>query len=122
MCLPPLAPFVRSRPATALAPVRRHTLTTWLVGAVIFAFLNAAPGIARAYVFEGASWPAATTVVLQLGLGDAGRTLIDGNTSWNTAAAPALNVWDQDIQRAQLTSVPSTASVSSGDGVNSVVF
>src|SRR2546430_7711612 len=80
MSLPPLAPFVRSRPATALAPVRRHTLTTWLVGAVIFAFLSAAPGIARAYVFEGASWPASTTVVLQLGLGDAGRTLIDGNT------------------------------------------
>src|SRR5436309_3308731 len=80
------------------------------------------PGTARAYVFEGASWPAGTTVVLQLGLGDAGRTLIDGNTSWNTAAAPALNMWDQDIQRAQLTSVTSVVSVSSGDGVNSVVF
>src|SRR5438876_5249811 len=123
MSWPPLAPFVRSRPATALAPVRRHTLlTTWLVGAVIFAFLSAAPGIARAYVFEGATWPVGTTVVLQLGLGNAGRTLIDGNTSWNTAAAPALNMWDQDIQRAQLTSVNSVVSVSSGDGVNSVVF
>jgi len=97
-------------------------LTTWLAGAVIFAFLNAVPRAAWAYVFEGASWPAGTTVVLQLGLGDAGRTLIDGNTFWNTAAAPALNMWDQDIQRAQLTSVTSTASVSSGDGVNSVAF
>ena len=93
-----------------------------LAGAVIFAFLNAVPRAAWAYVFEGASWPAGTTVVLQLGLGDAGRTLIDGNTFWNTAAAPALNMWDQDIQRAQLTSVTSTASVSSGDGVNSVAF
>ena len=122
MSLPPRAPFIRSRPAAFLAPARRHALTAWLAGAVIFAFLNAAPGTAWAYVFEGASWPAGTTVVLQLGLGDAGRTLIDGNSSWNTAAAPALNMWDQDIQRAQLTSVSSTASVSSGDGVNSVVF
>jgi hypothetical protein len=122
MSLPPLALFVRSRLATFLAPVRRHTLISWLVGAVIFAFLNTAPGTAQAYVFEGASWPAGTTVVLQLGLGGAGRTLIDGNTSWNAAAAPALNMWDQDIQRARLTFITSTASVSSGDGVNSVVF
>src|ERR1700730_17618784 len=122
MSLLPLALFVRSRAATLLALVRRHGLTSWLVAAVIFAFLNAAPGTARAYVFEGASCPAGTTVVLQLGLGGAGRTLIDGNTSWNAAAAPALNMWDQDIQRARLTFVPSTASVSSGDGVNSVVF
>ncbi len=122
MSLPPRAPFIRSRLAAFLAPVRRHTLTSWLVGAVIFAFLNAAPGTARAYVFEGVTWLAGTTVVLQLGLGNAGRTLIDGNTSWNTAAAPALNMWDQDIQRAQLTSLNSVVSVSSGDGVNSVVF
>ncbi|HEV3148308.1 MAG TPA: matrixin family metalloprotease, partial [Chthoniobacterales bacterium] len=122
MSLLPLALFVRSRPATFLALVRRHRLTSWLVAAVIFAFLNVTPGTARAYVFEGASWPAGTTVVLQLGLGGAGRTLIDGNTSWNAAAAPALNMWDQDIQRARLTFVTSTAPVSSGDGVNSVVF
>src|SRR5438876_8020517 len=80
MSLPPRAPFIRSRPVTFLASARRHVLTTWLAGAVIFAFLNAVPRAAWAYVFEGASWPAGTTVVLQLGLGDAGRTLIDGNT------------------------------------------
>jgi Matrixin len=122
MSLPPRALFVRSRTVTFLASARRHALTTWLVGAVTFAFLSAAPRAAWAYVFEGASWPAGTTVVLQLGLGGAGRTLIDGNASWNVAAAPALNMWDQDIQRARLTFVTSTAPVSSGDGVNSVVF
>jgi len=122
MSLPLRAPFIRSRHVTFLASARRHTLTTWLVGAVTFTFLSAAPRAAWAYVFEGASWPVGRTVVLQLGLGGAGRTLIDGNTSWNAAAAPALNMWDQDIQRARLTFVPSTASVSSGDGVNSVVF
>jgi Matrixin len=122
MSLLPRAPFIRSRRVTFLASARRYTLTTWLVGAVTFAFLSAAPRAAWAYVFEGASWPSGTTVVLQLGLGGAGRTLIDGNISWNTAAAPALNMWDQDIQRARLTFVTSTASVSSGDGVNSAVF
>src|SRR5438876_10212998 len=111
MSLPPRAPFIRSRPVTFLASARRHVLTTWLAGAVIFAFLNAVPRAAWAYVFEGASWPAGTIVVLHLGLGDAGRTLFDVYTFWNTPAAPALNMWDQVIQRAHLTSVSSTASV-----------
>jgi len=122
MSLTPLDPFLRSRPVAFLVPVRRQALIAWLAGTVIFAFLNSAPRTACAYALEGASWPAGTTVVIQLGLGNPGRTLIDGNTSWNTTAAPALNMWDQDIQRAQLNSVISTASASSGDGVNSVVF
>jgi len=105
-----------------MAPARRRALTACFCGAVIFAFPNAAPRTARAYVLEGASWPAGTTVVLQLGLGNPGRTLLDGNTSWNTAAAPALDMWDRNIQRAQLTYDTLTASVSSGDGVNSAVF
>lgn len=72
---------------------------------------------------EGPSWPAGTTVTFQLGLGNAGRTLLDGNTSWNTAASPALDMWDQNIQKAQLVAVSnSNPPVSSGDGVNSIVF
>jgi hypothetical protein len=90
-------------------------------GIVILALFHAHSTV-QAYVFEGASWPAGTTVFIQLGLGSSGRTLIDGNTSWNTAVTPAPNMWDQTIQRAQLTSTTSTGSVSSGDGVNSAVF
>jgi Matrixin len=116
------APPSRSWPSARGTSRRRRALIPWLASTLIFAFLNAMPDLACAYALEGASWPAGTTVVLQLGLGNAGRTLIDGNTSWNTAAAPAFNTWDQKIQRAQLTSATPIGSVSSGDGVNAAIF
>ena len=56
-------------------------------------------------------------------LGSAGRTLTDGNTSWDTAALPIFGMWNQQLQNVQLSAVTgSTAPVSSGDGVNTVVF
>jgi hypothetical protein len=74
------------------------------------------------YSLEGPSWPAGS-VTFQLGLGPAGRTLIDGNTSWNIAASPGFGVWDLSIQRFQLVNVTAAnGSVSSGDGLNSIVF
>jgi hypothetical protein len=60
---------------------------------------------------------------MQLELGAAGRTLSDGNTSWNTAAAPALDSWNQVVGRMQFGRVMnSTAAVASGDRVNSMAF
>ena len=59
----------------------------------------------HAYVLEGQSWPASTVVVLQLSLGSAGRTLQDGNTSWNNAVAPVAAMWNQEIQNAHVTQV-----------------
>jgi hypothetical protein len=97
-------------------------LAAGLVGAVALS-LGAFPRQVDAYVLEGPSWPAGTVVNFQLGLGNANRTLIDGNTSWNTAAAPALDTWNPQIQRAQFTYVNnSSAPVSSGDHINSIVF
>src|ERR1041385_6503343 len=52
---------------------------------------------AYAYVLEGPKWPNGSTVVMQLSLGNAGHTLSDGNTNWNSAAAPALDMWNQVI-------------------------
>jgi hypothetical protein len=77
---------------------------------------------AYGYVLEGTSWPAGTVVTFRMGLGSAGRTLIDGNTSWDTAAAPALAAWDNVMARLQYTSTVATPPVSSGDGVNAIVF
>ena len=102
--------------------MRHKTALVTFASVTIALFLAAIPQSSNAYVLEGPSWASGATVVFQLGLGNAGRTLIDGNTSWNTAAAPALNNWDQNIQRVQITSVNGTSSVSSGDGVNSIVF
>ena len=81
------------------------------------------PRNASAYVLEGPKWPTGSTPVMQLELGSPGRTLLDGNTSWNTAAAPALDMWNQVVARMQFGRVMnSTAAVASGDRVNSMAF
>src|SRR6266513_1893217 len=73
------------------------------------------------YSLEGPKW--SSSPVMQLSLGNAGRTLADGNTSWNYAAAPALDMWNQVIARIQLGRVlNSTVSVRSGDSFNSMAF
>ena len=77
---------------------------------------------AEGYVLEGVSWPSGSVVTFQMGLGPAGRTLIDGNTSWNTAASPALTAWDNVVARLDYTSNVASTSASSGDHVNTVVF
>src|SRR5436853_2331923 len=60
---------------------------------------------------------------MQLSMGNAGRTLSDGNTSWNAAVAPALDSWNAVLARMQFGKVMnSTAAVSSGDHVNSMAF
>ena len=105
-----------------MAPASRKWPRTILIFILFAVALAGACATAQAYVTEGPSWASGTTVTFQLGLGNAGRTLIDGNTSWNTAASPALDMWDQKIQRAQLVSVSSSAPVLQGDGVNSIVF
>jgi hypothetical protein len=62
-------------------------------------------------------------VVVQLNLGSAGRTLQDGNTSWDAAVAPVAGMWSEKILRIQVASVvvPGLAAAT-GDHVNSVVF
>src|SRR5438105_14568728 len=77
---------------------------------------------ANGYALEGNSWPPGTIVTFQLGLGSAGRTLIDGSTSWDAAAAPALAAWDNVVARLQYTGNVANPPVSSGDGVNAIVF
>src|SRR5687767_13181497 len=92
-------------------------------------FIAIALGIAalsapvHGYVLEGPKWPSGTTVVLQLGLGNAGRILKDGNTSWDTAVEPVANMWNESFQRVQLANVFNPqAPVSHSDRFNSVVF
>ena len=103
---------------TSLWPASGRVLV-WIGFAAFFEFSSSATG----YVLEGKTWPAGSVVTFQMGLGSAGRTLIDGNTSWDTAAAPAVNAWDNVMARLQFKANPGAGSaVSSLDGVNSVVF
>ena len=93
-----------------------------LVIAITLAMVSLS-GRAHAYVLEGPSWPAGTVLVLQLGLGSAGRALQDGNTSWDSAVEPVADMWNQTFQRVRIANVFNPqAPVSSTDRVNSVVF
>jgi hypothetical protein len=105
-----------SAPKRVFAPLQLFSIL------IVLAILVAVSRRASGYALEGAKWPAGTVVTFQMGLGSAGRTLIDGNTSWDTAAAPALAAWDNVMARLQYRSNVATPPVSSGDGVNSVVF
>lgn len=79
--------------------------------------------MAEAYVLEGQSWPAGSDVTFQSGLGAAGRTLDDGNTSWDAAIAPAFPAWNQHMGTVQISQVDNAgAPVSSGDGINTISF
>src|ERR1022692_4908992 len=113
---------VRPRHLFVGSSLKRLFAAAGLLGAIALS-LGALPRQADAYALEGPKWPLGTVVNFQLELGNANRTLLDGNTSWNTAAAPALTAWNPDIQRAQFTYVNnSTAPVQSGDNVNSIAF
>jgi len=117
-------PFVKGR--TAIMKTLRLGLLIARFRAALFTlaivFPLSAPSL-HAYVLEGKSWPAGSTIVMQLSLGSAGRTLQDGNTSWDDAVLPVAGFWNQTFQRVQISMVPNPgASAVSGDHVNSVVF
>src|SRR6266699_5211941 len=103
-------------PRRAFAPLQ---LLSILILLAVFALVARR---ANGYALEGSSWPAGTIVTFQMGLGPAGRTLIDGNTSWDTAAAPALGAWNNVMARLRYTDPVTSPPVSSGDGVNAIVF
>ncbi len=89
-----------------------------LIAVASFAFAT----IASAYVLEGPTW-SASTVTFQLRLGNAGRTLTDGNTSWDVAAQPAVLAWNANMGSLQLAAnINPGAPLSSGDGINSIGF
>src|SRR4029077_8698626 len=100
-------------------PSRALQLLSILILLAVFAMVARR---ANGYAVEESSWPAGTVVTFQMGLGSVGRTLIDGNTSWDTAAAPALGAWNNVMARLQYTDTVTSPPVSSGDGVNAVVF
>jgi hypothetical protein len=97
---------------------RKPLLVTAASVVILFAAFNA-----RAYYLEGPKWQNVSTVTFQSALGNAGRTLLDGNTSWDVAIAPVPGTWNQSIANLRLISTtnPSAPTIS-GDGVNSIFF
>ncbi len=80
---------------------------------------------ARAYTFIANPpyvWPNGN-VSVTLKLGSAGRTLMDGSTSWDTVARQALAAWNPYLQTIQFASATQSPGVgSNGDGVNQAFF
>jgi len=103
-------------------PRRAFALLQLLSILILLAVFALVARRANGYALEGSSWPAGTIVTFQMGLGSAGRTLIDGNTSWDSAAAPALAAWNNVMARLQYNGNVASPRVSSGDGVNAIVF
>ena len=78
---------------------------------------------AYGYALEHVSRPAGSIITIQMELGPLSQTLQDGSQSWNEAAAPAIDVWNAQMQNVQLAKVmDSTLPISSGDGINSASF
>ena len=81
------------------------------------------PSRMHGYTLNDTNWASGSNIVVQLSLGNAPRTLLDGNTSWNAAVAPAAEMWNQKMGHVRFSTVMnSTAAAWSGDRVNSVLF
>jgi hypothetical protein len=112
--------MVSPKPQEKTRMVYRPALATF-VGAFMIAAAAFLTREVSGYVLEGPKW--LSSPVMQLSLGNAGHVLIDGNTSWNYAAAPALAMWNQIIARIQLGRVlNSTVQPAQQDGFNSMAF
>ena len=118
-----MAIMSRRFPLSALPIVRSSTaIRAAGVACVAVAGLFAAP-TADAYTLHGSRWPAGSEIMMQMGLGNSLLPLSDGNTSWNAAAAPALEMWNAKSERMKLRPVMNGSSAAySGDRINSVAF
>jgi hypothetical protein len=104
-------------------PARARLLSRIGATSVVLLLLVAIVTIAKAYILEGPRWPSGSTITFQSALGPAGRTLSDGNTSWDDAISPAFPAWNQYMARVQIVqAINGGAAVSSGDGVNTISF
>jgi hypothetical protein len=60
---------------------------------------------------------------MQFNLGTTPRALLDGSASWNTAVAPVLDMWNQNLGKLQFSgSNGPTGFARSGDRLNSIAF
>ncbi len=102
-----------------ISTVCRRALFCSIFGASGALMVSAAFG----YALENKSWPTGSTITVQMELGTPAQALIDGSTTWNDAAVPALYDWNAEMNDIQMVAVMnSTVPVATGDGVNSASF
>jgi Matrixin/Divergent InlB B-repeat domain len=78
---------------------------------------------AKGYVFSftNANWPLGE-IPFSLLLGSAGRTLKDGNTSWDRVATDATGLWNAELTPVRLTTAPGNGFASPSDKMNQVFW
>lgn len=78
--------------------------------------------VAHAYALSGPAW-ANGKIAMTLEFASPGRTLLDGNTTWDAVINSMVADWNAQIVRSQLTTTSNAnASHSSGNRVNDVYF
>lgn len=68
-----------------------------------------------------ARWPVGEIKFRTL-LGNAGRILSDGKTSWDDVAIDAASLWNEDLQPVRLAVIPASGSPGSRDGTSQVAW
>ena len=93
-------------------------VTIVLVAAAILALADSG----RAYYTFGRRWPAGSTIVMHLEFGSPSTTLIDGSRDWDSVAEGVLATWNPYLNGVLFSSVRDSASVASGNRVNTASF
>ena len=90
--------------------------------AALLGWLGTAPA-ANGYVlwFTNATWSLGQ-IKFSLLLGPAGRTLHDGNTTWDQIAIEAANLWNAELTPVRLTPMPSAGVAGRSDKKNQVFW
>lgn len=118
----PSQPCLDPVPCPAPRPRQRLARLSALAALVALGFPLAQNVDGYALESGAPRWPSGTvTFVLSLGSGT--RSLSDGSASFDAAAFPALNTWNQYMGSLQLNIVTNDGTpVAQNDGVNSVAF
>ena len=100
----------------------QHALSVLFIG-LLSSSAPFSPARAHSFVSNPPMiWPNGDVVVV-LKLDTPGRTLIDGNTSWEAVAAQALSTWNSHLGTIQFSPVIQNPGMGSDrDGVNQVFF
>lgn len=93
----------------------------WTFIAIVLIGLGSSMGLGFVVSNPNARWPYGEIKFRTL-LGDAGRTLTDGHTSWDNVVIDAASLWNQDLQPVRLAVAPATGSPGSRDGVSQVAW
>ena len=101
-------------------PTSSSTCRHFLAGVSLLVLGGWLPA-ARAYNLNNRQWSDGP-IALSLSLGSAGRTLSDGNTSWDDVAKRAASEWNAHLGLVQLAPVIDGGAAQQGDGKNTVAF